>query len=555
MKTSGSKLKVAVSQINTHLGNLKFNSKKIQSDIRKALKQNADLIIFPELSICGYPPEDLLLKNYFNAGCRKELMAIASKHPNIRIILGFPEKTKDGRLFNSAALLFKGKMLKVYRKNLLPNYGVFDERRYFSRGEESLLFEINGFKVALTICEDIWIKNSVVMKRLISVQPDLLINLSASPYSITKQNHRNKILTDACKSVRTHILYCNLIGGQDELVFDGRSRLMSPEGETLAAFNAFREDFKVLLLHKKPGKKTHKIEYKKSTSRKEISEKKDELRDILSALELGLRDYVQKNNFSKVLIGLSGGVDSALVAALAVRALGKKSVIGVTMPSVYSSKSTYRDAFKTAEVCGIQIWSIPIKDIHDQMLTALHPFFKKTVSGVAEENLQARIRGSILMSLSNKFNWLVLATGNKSEMATGYCTLYGDMCGGFAPIKDLSKTLVYKLCRYINKIETKEIIPLSVIRRAPTAELRPNQKDRDSLPPYSELDKILEQYVELDMPSTSFKTKIKQRDVNKIIGMVNRNEYKRRQAAIGTKITSKAFGKDRRLPITNGFHL
>ncbi|MCA9397021.1 MAG: NAD+ synthase, partial [Candidatus Omnitrophica bacterium] len=381
------------------------------------------------------------------------------------------------------------------------------------------------------------------------------INLSASPYSITKQGHRDKILTDACKSVRAHILYCNLVGGQDELVFDGRSRLMSPAGKTLTSLKAFKEDYKVLNFHKKTVEKAVKIEYRSSAGPKEIPEKQDELRDILSALELGLRDYVQKNKFSKVLIGLSGGVDSALAAALAVRALGNKSVIGVTMPSVYSSKSTYRDAFKSAEVCGIQIYSIPIRDIHDQMLNALHPLFKKTEIGVAEENLQARIRGSILMSLSNKFNWLVLTTGNKSEMATGYCTLYGDMCGGFAPIKDLSKTLVYKLCRYINKIERKEMIPLSVIRRAPTAELRPNQKDRDSLPPYSELDKILEQYVELDMPSTSFKTKIKRQEVKKIISMVNRNEYKRRQAAIGTKITSKAFGKDRRLPVTNGFQL
>lgn len=548
------RLSVAVAQINTHLGNLRFNSDKILLNLNHAKKNNADLLILPELSICGYPPEDLLLKNYFIKCCYEELLKVATKVKDLPVLVGFPEDGKDGCLYNSVAVLLKGKISQIYRKNLLPNYGVFDERRYFSPGKNPLLIKIRGFIIAVTICEDIWDLDGEVVKHFSKEQPHLIINLSASPYSVTKELKRDQILKSVARTVNAHLLYCNLTGAQDELVFDGRSRLMSPQGNTLCKMKSFKEDFNIFKFTKRNDES--KIVYiQEGEVPSNALNDNILLKDVLNALELGMRDYIQKNGFKKVLIGLSGGIDSALVAALAVRALGKNSVIGVTMPSIYSSKETYQDAIKSSKVCQIQLLTIPIKEIHQVILHSMEPFFLKTPVGIAEENMQARIRGMILMSLSNKFNWLVLATGNKSELATGYCTLYGDMCGGFAPIKDVSKTLVYKLSAYINKIEKKQLIPISVIRRPPTAELRPNQKDQDSLPPYSMLDKILEHYIEKDLASDSLNTNMKPREVKRIIDMVNRNEYKRRQAPIGTKITDKAFGKDRRLPVTNGFAL
>jgi len=422
----------------------------------------------------------------------------------------------------------------------LPNYDVFDEKRYFTPGDESSVFEIDGYKIGVNICEDIWVPQ--ICKEQRNKGANLIINISASPFHIKKWKQREELLSKRAKEINLPIIYANLVGGQDDLVFDGRSYFFNNEGKKISEAKSFEEDLvEIDLLEKEfpnPNQNPHETE--------------KETKEIYEALILGLKDYVQKNGFKKVIIGLSGGIDSALTAAIAVKALGKENVLGITMPSKFSSKGSVDDSIELAKNLEINCETIPIKDAYDTYLNSLYNQFLNTEVNVAEENIQARIRGNFLMAISNKFNYLVLSTGNKSELSVGYATLYGDMCGGIAVISDLLKTKVYNLCKYINNISNRKIIPLSIIEKEPSAELREDQKDTDSLPPYDVLDSILESYVEEDKSTEEIIGQgYDPETVKRIIKLVDRNEYKRNQAAIGIKITPRAFGSGRRMPITN----
>ncbi len=510
----------------------------------------ADLAVFPELCLCGYPPEDLLLKKHFSEDNMAFLDKLAGQSGETAMMVGFAEY-KDGKCFNSLAVLQQGQIREVYRKNCLPNYGVFDEKRYFEPGTEAKTIEIDGVRVGLTVCEDIWDINKL-NKSLGSVKLDMIINISASPFHIGKITQRRQILSDCAKTFGCAVGYCNLIGGQDELVFDGQSMVVGADGIVLGQCRPFEEDILIFEIEKADAAKQVKIN--KASIELPAEHPIDILSEIYQALVIGTRDYTIKNGFGKVLVGLSGGIDSALTAAIAAAALGSENVVGITMPSRFNSEETISDAKNLAENLGIEFHTVPIEDTlaeFDSMLSQVAGWDNK---GVAYENLQARIRGSILMSLSNRFGYLVLTTGNKSETAVGYSTLYGDTAGGFAVIKDVPKTIVYELCRYINKAGKKPIIPQSVIERIPSAELRENQKDSDSLPDYELLDKILKGYVEEDKSAAKLISfGLEAEVVKKVIRMVDRNEYKRRQSPPGIKITPKAFGRDRRLPITNQY--
>jgi NAD+ synthase (glutamine-hydrolysing) len=529
-------LKIALSQINTTVGDIDGNIKKIIYFTEKAKKFNLDLIIFPELATTGYPPEDLLLKPKFIEENIRALSEIIKNTENIAVILGFVDKYSD-KIYNAAGLIQNKNLLGVYHKILLPNYGVFDEKRYFEEGKEPKVFEIFDKKIAINICEDIWDENGPG-KYQSEQNVDLMINISASPYHKGKCKEREKMLAKRAKKYRTKLFYCNLVGGQDELVFDGASLIFDKNGKLVARAKQFEEDLLI---------------YEEETKCR-IERNLDEYEEIYRALVLGIRDYVLKNNFKKVVIGLSGGIDSSLTATIAVDALGRENVIGVFMPSKYNSEQSKIDAETLAKNLDIKFITIPIDSILKTYLISLDKEFIGTRKDITEENLQARIRGNILMALSNKFGYLVLTTGNKSEMACGYATLYGDMAGGFAPLKDVPKTLVYKVAEWRN--EKNKVIPENIFTKAPTAELRENQKDEDTLPPYNLLDKILHYYIEEDRSideiiSFGFDKEI----VLKVINMVDSAEYKRRQAPPGIKITHKAFGKDRRMPITNKFRL
>ncbi|NIR53151.1 NAD+ synthase [candidate division KSB1 bacterium] len=573
-------IRIALPQINTIVGDLKGNSKRIIDHIRKAEAAGADIVLFPELTIPGYPPEDLILKQKFIVDNKLWLERIAKENHKILSIVGFVDNQEE--IYNSAALLYQGKIAAVAHKICLPNYSVFDEMRYFAPGKRPLIFEFSGIKFGVNVCEDIWVADGVTESQGFRGGAEIILSLSASPYFVDKRDVRLAIGMTRARTIRAIVLYNNLVGGQDELVFDGNGFVIDHRGEIITEGKQFEEDFIVVDLdvsplrafrEKDPSFTQDKLQFQSpyevrfvSLEPSDMSPKKPELEsrkftplnrseEIYRALVLGTKDYVTKNGFEKVVIGLSGGIDSALTAAIAVDALGSENVVAVILPSEYTSETSMRDANAVAEKLGIHTETIPIQNTFKAYLETLKDVFRDHPRDVTEENLQARIRGNILMALSNKFGWLVLTTGNKSETSVGYCTLYGDMAGGFAVIKDVPKTMVYKLCEFRNQKANREVIPKSILTKPPTAELRAEQKDEDILPPYDVLDPILEEFVERDK---SVKEIIEQgyprEVVIKVAQMVDRNEYKRRQAPPGIKITQKAFGKDRRVPITNQYH-
>ena len=562
-------LRIAISQMNAVVGDFKYNVNRIQSCLKEATKFRTDLILFPELALTGYPPEDLLLKDDFIAKNKKFLKHLALSVKGIVAVVGYVEKVKKS-LYNSAALLHKGKVVGNYRKMILPNYGVFDEKRYFIEGNEPTCFVMNGIKIGLSICEDIWEVNGPGQKVCEEGQADVLINISSSPYFKGKGKTRENMIRQRARQYKAHVVYANLIGGQDELVFDGHSLVVAPDGTFLAKGNAFEEeiiyaDLKIYPKTKKQNLKklinssirTYHVPAILNNKRKPVIIKRrvrkmESIEEVFKALVLGTRDYMKKNDFGKATVGLSGGIDSALTAVIAAKAIGSENVVGITMPSNYSSRGSIDDSEALAKNLGIRIISLPIKEAmlaYDKILSKV---FKNLPLDTTEENLQARIRGNLMMALSNKMGWLVLTTGNKSEFSVGYCTLYGDMAGGFAVIKDVPKKWVYRLSKWINKNEGYALIPETIITKEPSAELRPGQKDTDSLPPYSLLDKVLARYIEEDQGMEELRGMgLPMKEVKKIVKLVDNSEYKRRQGPPGIKITPKAFGKDRRLPITN----
>jgi len=572
-------LRVGIAQINSTVGDLSGNTRKILESIDQAKSLGVDLLTFPELAITGYPPEDLLFKPQFIKQNKENLNKIIEHSSDIAVVVGFVDS--DGDIYNAAAVLYNKKLVGVYHKFYLPNYGVFDEDRYFQAGREYPVFIIYGIGMGITICEDMWYEAGPAIVQAYA-GATVLINISASPYHAGKGLFRERMLATRASDSLAIVVHNNLVGGQDELVFDGSSLIINERGEVIARGKQFEEDFVVTDLDmesvfrsqlrdprrrketpwvKEKLKEAAKIEVSSeypTIARQPLSprrvERLDELAEIYQALVLGTRDYVRKNGFEKVVIGLSGGADSSLVAAIATDALGADNVIGISMPSRYSSPGSKSDAETLARNLGIEFKIIPIEKAFSSYLETLAEPFKNTQPDVTEENIQARIRGNILFALSNKFGWLVLACSNKSETATGYTTLSGDMAGGFIPLKNVPKTLVLELARYKNRQAGKDVIPSSVLTKAPSAELRPDQKDTDTLPPYEVLDPILKAYVEDDVTIDQIIAMGFDRDiVTKVARLVDRSEYKRRQTAPGIKITPRDFGRDRRLPITNRF--
>jgi NAD+ synthase (glutamine-hydrolysing) len=571
-------LRIGLCQINTTVGDIEGNTKKILDYISKGRKIGADLLAFPEMAVTGYPPEDLLFMPKFIEANLIAIKTIAKATSSIAVLVGFVDKKED--IFNAAALLSNGKMVDSYCKTFLPNYGVFDEDRYFKAGTENFIFTLESIPIGPSICEDLWYPGDPIRTQALYGGAELIVNISSSPYHAGKSVFREKMISTRATDNVAIVAYCNLVGGQDELVFDGGSVIFDQKGELIVRGKQFEEDLVLadldmesvfrMRLHDPRIRRERLSEEEKSLKKIQLPDRGvrpkkppipkrdnkplDRFAEIYAALVLGTEDYVRKNGFQRILIGLSGGIDSALTAAIAVDALGRKGVVGVAMPSQFSSKESLEDAKLLAKNLGIQFLTIPITDVFQSYLKTLAPSFKGLKPNVTEENIQARIRGNILMALSNKFGWLVLTTGNKSEMSVGYCTLYGDMAGGYAVLKDVPKTLVYELARYKNKKEGKTIIPKNVMVKAPSAELRPNQKDEDSLPPYPILDPILQAYVEEDKGLKDIaKMGFKESMIKEVIQMVDRNEYKRRQSPPGVKITHRALGKDRRLPVTNKY--
>jgi len=552
-------IRIACAQINCTVGDLKGNAEKILEYIEKAQGTGVDIVAFPELAITGYPPDDLLLKTSFINDNLKTIRELAKKIGDIIVIAGFVDRTQ-GKIFNAAAIIHRGKIKAIYHKKLLPNYGVFDEKRYFSQGDENPVYraetEQGRFIFGVSICEDIW-HDTGPIKIQAKQKASLIFNINASPYHMEKIKEREKIVKDMAEENNVYIVYTNLVGGQDELVFDGQSFIVEPGGKIVSRADAFKEQLLIHDIEVPLRKIRNNIIFRLNERKKEniscyLSQHLSLEQEIYEALVLGLRDYVSKNGFQKTVIGISGGIDSALVTTIAVDALGKDRVIGVFMPSRFTSQDSISDAKNLAQNLGIKLLEIPIEEIFSSYLKTLQPHFENTKPDITEENIQARIRGNLLMALSNKFGYLVLTTGNKSEISTGYATLYGDMAGGFAVIKDVPKTIVYKLARYRNSL--KPVIPEHIITREPTAELRANQKDTDSLPPYEILDEILKMYVEQDKSIDYITKKGFDRDTTaRVVRMVDRSEYKRRQAPPGIKITPRSFGKDRRMPITNKY--
>ena len=540
-------MRIGLGQINSLVGDLAGNAEKMRKTYDEALSSGVDLLVFPELAVCGYPPEDLLYKKHFLQDNRQTIEKLAADCPQITIIVGFAEGLDD-KNYNSAAILQDGRIAKIYRKAQLPNYGVFDEERYFQAGTETVTINIKGVRAAITVCRDIWdIKwLSGFLKDTGQIQ--LIVNISASPFHTGKMEQRKALLGGCARKFNCAVSCCNLVGGQDEIVFDGRSMIADSNGSIAATAKAFDEDLLIAdIIADDKGVRIEPI-------RPQVPQPSDSLDEIYQALVLGTRDYALKNGFEKVLLGLSGGIDSSVTAAVAAIALGAENVMGVTMPSKFNSPETKADAEKVAKNLGIGFLSISIEPILEQFNRSLGSAPGWDSEGIAYENLQARIRGTMLMSLSNQYGALVLTSGNKSETAVGYATLYGDTAGGFAVIKDVPKTAVYKLAEHINKITEREVIPASVLSRPPSAELKAGQKDTDSLPDYDLLDEILKGYVEEDKsPEELIEAGLPREVVHRVIRMVDRNEYKRRQSPPGIKITPKAFGKDRRLPITNRY--
>ena len=574
--------RLALAQINSTVGDLQGNTAKILEYLERARGVQADMVAFPELAITGYPPEDLLFKPSFLEDNVAAMEQIVAASRGIAVVVGYTQSGEG--IANAAALGYDGKLIDVYQKMYLPNYGVFDEDRYFRPGTVCPVYIVNGVAVGLGICEDIWYpEGPIVAQREAGAQ--LIVNINASPFHAGKAAEREKMIADRAVDNGLFVAYVNSVGGQDELVFDGASMVHDPGGKLVARGPAFEEALIILDLdvdidaatssptrQARPPKETPAALSQTGTSKVvKVSGFKVAARDplpgttvvrclgpveeVYQALVLGTRDYLVKSGFAKVLVGLSGGIDSALTATVAVDALGPENVVGIAMPSRYSSEGSTSDAKALADNLGINLWMVPIEPAHLAFTEMLGPHFQDTRPNVAEENVQARIRGNVLMTISNKFGWIVLTTGNKSEMAMGYATLYGDMAGGFAVLKDVPKTLVYQLCEWRNQHgEPHPVIPQVIIDKPPSAELKEDQLDQDSLPPYDVLDPVVKAYVEQDhgyqeMVDMGFDPLV----VKQVIEAVDRNEYKRRQAPPGVKITPKAFGKDRRLPIVNRY--
>jgi len=534
-------LRLALAQVNSLVGGFKANAESVKSICTQARKIGADIVLFPELMLTGYPPEDLLFKKSFIEECRKTLKKVAPFTKGLTAVIGFAEQ-KGKHLYNAAALMCDGKHVATYRKMLLPNYGVFDEERYFTSGKAASVFAINGIRIGLNICEDVWDSEAIASSR--SAGAECVIAINGSPYEINCQKNREAQVRKRVAEVEIPVIYANMVGGQDELVFDGGSFVMSAEGEVCFRAPAFEEGlFEIELTAGATG-----IDISKA----EIAEHLSVEASVYRALLTGTRDYVEKHGFPGVIIGLSGGIDSALVLAIACDAIGADRVRAVMMPFRYTSTMSQEDASQQAATLGVRYDVIPIAPIYTATLQQLEPVFEGREEDVTEENIQARSRGLLLMSISNKTGRMLLTTGNKSEMAVGYATLYGDMAGGFAPIKDCSKSLVYRLARYRNTLG--EVIPERVLTRAPSAELRAGQKDSDSLPDYDVLDPILEAFIEEDLSVDEIVARGFDREtVIRILEMVKSSEYKRRQAPPGVRISSRAFGRDWRYPITSGY--
>ncbi|MHB8587533.1 MAG: NAD+ synthase [Candidatus Dormibacteraceae bacterium] len=572
----GQSLRVALAQVNPVVGDLEGNSRLVIDWIGRAREQHADLVCFPELVLTGYPPEDLVLKRSFVRDNLKQLALVTKATKGITAVVGFVDD--DGATFNAAAVMHDAELMAVYHKVFLPNYGVFDEQRYFEPGHRCPILELDGVRIGVSICEDCWYPSGPMAWEA-HHGAELLVNINGSPYHAGKRAPREAMVRERAVNYGTFVAWVNAVGGQDELVFDGNSAVFGPRGEVLAHATSFVEELLMCDLDMDAARAVRPIETIRHEAQgaerlelvvsevplspagvaatkpliaPRVATPLDGAAEIYTAVVLGTRDYIRKQGFEKVVIGLSGGVDSALTAAIARDALGPENVIGVRLPSRHTSRESLEDAGLVAELLGIQLQDYSIEPPHRGFEEVLAPVFKVTRPGVAEENLQPRIRATILYALSNKFGYIVLSTGNKSELATGYGTLYGDMAGGYAVLKDITKTTVYELCRYRNSLSPA--IPERVLTKPPSAELRPDQKDTDSLPPYEELDPILRGYIEEEQsPEELVAAGHRAATVAKVIQLVDRSEYKRRQAPPGVKITPRAFGRDRRLPIVNRY--
>jgi NAD+ synthase (glutamine-hydrolysing) len=571
------RVRIALAQINATVGDLQGNVARIRAGLDQARALGADLVAFPELAITGYPPEDLLFKSAFIEANLRALAEVARAAAGLTAVVGFVDKRDD--IFNAAAVLHEGGVAGVYHKQYLPNYGVFDENRYFQAGTEAPVYALGDTWFAVNICEDVWYPTGPTTRQALA-GAELVVTINASPYHAGKGHQRERMIATRAADDVACLAFVNMVGGQDELVFDGGSLIVNERGEPVARGRQFTEDFVVAdvdldaVFHARLHDSRRRKEKLRAAGESppavtltprtpsavppplppRLVEPLGRVEEVYQALVLGTRDYVRKNGFTHVVIGLSGGIDSSLVAAVAVDALGQENVTGVTMPSPYSSSGTRADARRLARNLGIDFLTLPITPVFKRFKATLAGPFKGLKEDVAEENIQARIRGTLLMALSNKFGWLVLTTGNKSEIAVGYSTLYGDMAGGFAVVKDVPKTLVYEIARHVNERAGRALIPASVFERAPSAELRPDQTDQDTLPPYPELDAILQAYVEEDRGVADIVARgFAEETVRRVVRMVDANEYKRRQGPIGVKITPRAFGRDWRLPIVNRF--
>lgn len=533
--------KIALAQFSPHIGNLEANAQKMLEQANEAKKQNADLIIFPELSSIGYPAEDLLLRPSLTKRTQQVFEQLKTVK-DIVMVFGFVNQTEDGQRYNAAAVMKDGQVLGVYNKQNLPNYSVFDEKRYFTEGHQHLVFEYLGHKFGVLICEDVWSLSTVQQLAQLNVETALVLN--ASPYEVGKPQHRVETMSALAKQMNLNLVYANQVGGQDDLIFDGTSFVIAKNGSIVLQAESFKESL-------------YFAEYEaeqQAFKANALPPALDTMAEIYQSLVMATRDYVQRSGFPGVILGLSGGIDSALTLAIAADAIGADKVQAVMMPYTYTAQISVEDAAEQAKSMGVTFGIAEINPIVNSFMQTLYPFFGNSPVDATEENLQARARGTLLMGLSNKFGNLVLSTGNKSELAVGYCTLYGDMVGGFAVLKDVYKTIVFELAKYRNSISDKPVIPERVITRPPSAELRPDQKDQDSLPPYDVLDAILYAYIEEDMSQDDIIAKgFDAEVVAKVIRLVDFNEYKRRQGAIGPRISSRAFSRERRYPIMNGW--
>jgi NAD+ synthase (glutamine-hydrolysing) len=568
-------VRVALAQINTTVGDVWGNAEKAAGALKEAAGAGAQLVALPELAIPGYPPEDLLMRPTFIKDNLRALEAFAAEVPSgVVAAIGFVGLDAD--LYNACAVVSGGEILHRYHKRYLPNYGVFDENRYFREGSGAPVLKMDGALVGVSICEDIWYPGGPAREQALA-GAGVLLNISASPYHRRKGAFRERMLGVRASDYGCYVVFCNLVGGQDELVFDGHSLVFDPEGDLISRARQFEEDLLVVDLYpeevltqrlheSRPRKENverppevvsvpgHEKTGPAEPGEHRIEDLLPEEGEVFEALVLGLGDYFRKNGFSRAVLGLSGGIDSSLCAVVASRALGAQNVTGVLMPSRYTSEASNTDAEAIAKNLGIDTQVVPIGPVFDDYREMLEGPFRGLPEDTTEENIQARIRGNIIMAFSNKFGWIALSTGNKSEMSVGYSTLYGDMAGGFAVIKDVPKTLVYRICRYVNETEGRELVPESILTKEPSAELRPGQRDVDSLPPYEILDPILEAYIEEDKGVREIVARgFDEEDVRRVIRLVDAAEYKRRQAPIGIKVTSRAFGRDRRMPMTNRY--